>query len=94
MAKTTLTPEHTRALVHQLATNDEFRSLFESNPAAALTKLGVPEATIHGLDDKCMMPKKLGSKAVFQAANANLDAATAQLYSAFMVPAVSLDPSK
>ncbi|MBZ0221917.1 MAG: NHLP-related RiPP peptide [Dokdonella sp.] len=90
MAKTTLSTEQTRQLVHQLATNDAFRSSFETNPAKALATLGIEQAVIDGLDAKCLQPCKLGSKDVFQKANANLDEVTAQAYSSFLVPALRI----
>lgn len=90
----TMTIEQVRQMVHRFATDDEFRTLFEGNPANALAQLGVPENVIAGLDAKCLKPCKLGSKAAFQAANAELDEATAQQFASFLVPAVSLGASR
>jgi len=81
-----MTAEQVRQMIHQFAISDEFRNLFEESPAKALAKLGVSEDVIAGLDAKCLMPCKLASKAVFQAANASLDNATAQQFSSFLVP--------
>ena len=94
MSKATLTTEQVRQMVHQFATNDDFRSLFEQSPAKALAQLGISDDVIAGLDSKCMQPCKLGSKAAFQAANAELDEATAQTFASFLVPAVSLGASR
>ncbi|MBX3687995.1 MAG: NHLP-related RiPP peptide [Dokdonella sp.] len=90
MAKATLTTEQTRQLVHRLATDDAYRSRFEANPAKALAELGVDGSVIDGLDAQCLQACKLGSKDVFQKANANLDEATAQAYSSFLVPALRI----
>lgn len=83
-----MTAEQVRQMVHRFATDDDFRALFEGNPAEALAQLGVPENVIAGLDAKCLKPCKLGSKEMFQAANGALDGATAQLFSSFMIPAL------
>ena len=86
-----MTTEQVRQMVHRFATDDEFRTLFEGNPAKALAQLGVADDVIAGLDAKCLKPCKLGSKAAFQAANVELDEATAQLFSSFMIPAMSFN---
>lgn len=89
-----MTTEQVRQMVHQLATNDEFRSLFEESPAKALVQLGVSEDVIAGLDAKCLKPCKLGSKEVFQMANASLDEAAAQRFATFVVPGASFPAIK
>lgn len=85
-----MTTEQVRQMVHQFATSDEFRDLFEEDPAKALSQLGVSVDVIAELDAKCLKPCKLASKAVFQAANASLDEATAQKFSSFLVPMLSI----
>ena len=94
MSKARLTTEQVRQMVHQFATNDDFRSLYEQSPARALAQLGISDDVIAGLDSKCMQPCKLGSKAAFQAANAELDEVTAQRFASFLVPSVTLGASK
>lgn len=91
MSNTTLTTAQVRQMVHQFATNDEFRSLFEESPAKALVQLGISDEIIANLHSKCLKPCQLGSKATFQAASEKLDDESAQVFASFMVPMARLD---
>lgn len=91
MSNATLTTEQVRQMVHQFATNDEFRNLFEKTPAKALAQLGIPDDVIAGLGSKCLEPCLLGPKGAFQAASEKLDDASAQVFASFMVPMARLD---
>jgi putative modified peptide len=91
MSDATLTIEQSRRLIHELATNDGFRQRFEEKPAAALAELGIPFHTVVNLKAGCLMPRRLGSKEMFQAASRQLSDEVAQRYASFMVPTVRLD---
>lgn len=69
MTDSSLSREHSLALLHKLATDDGFRSRYEQKPAAALAELGVPHETIVNLKASCLAPANLASKEHFQAAH-------------------------
>jgi putative modified peptide len=94
MSDAVLTTEQSRKLIHELATNDSFRERFEEKPAAALVELGIPFHVVVNLNACCLIPRKLGSKEVFHAANQQLNEETAQRFASFMVPSVSMDTPK
>lgn len=90
MSDATLTIEQCRKLIHELATNDEFRRRYEDKPAAALVELGIPFHVVVNLKASCLAPKRLGSKETFLAANEQLDENLIQVYGSFRVPAVGI----
>ena len=91
MSDATLTVEQCRKLIHELATNDEFRRRYEDKPAAALVELGIPFHVVVNLKASCLTSRRLGSKEVFLAANQRLDEDMIQRYGSFRVPAVHID---
>ncbi|MCB1576754.1 MAG: NHLP-related RiPP peptide [Xanthomonadales bacterium] len=73
MADTKLSNEQAVALLRKLGSDDTFRALFESKPALALHKAGIPAETIVGLDAKCLCPRELADKSLFGDAAEKLD---------------------
>lgn len=94
MSDATLTIEQCRQLIHELATNDDFRRRYEDKPAAALVELGIPFHVVVNLKASCLASRRLGNKEIFQKANQHLDEETAQRYASFMVPSVNLRSSE
>ena len=88
MADNALSVNHYRELINQLATNDEFRQLFEKSPADALSKLGVSQDVLSGLDCACLEPKSIASKEIFAAAYKNLSDEVAARHSSMHIPSV------
>jgi putative modified peptide len=86
MADSTLSREHSLALLHKLATDDGFRSRYEQKPAAALAELGVPHETIVNLKASCLAPITLADKAHFAEAHVELTAMEAASCLEFIVP--------
>ncbi len=86
-----LSREHSLFLLHKLATDDNFRSRYEQKPAAALAELGVPLETIVNLKPACLAPVNLADKGYFQAAYAQLAAASANECLAMIWPSVKMD---
>ena len=78
MADSTLSREHSLALLHKLANDDGFRSRYEQKPAAALAELGVPHETIVNLKGSCLAPTSLAEKSHFADAHRDLSSATAE----------------
>jgi putative modified peptide len=72
-----LSREHSLALLHKLATDDDFRSRYERKPAAALAELGVPHETIVNLKAACLASTTLAEKSHFLIAHATLANASA-----------------
>lgn len=91
MADSTLTNEHSLALLHRLATDDAFRSRYEQKPAAALAEIGVPLETIVNLKASCLAPVSLAGKAYFRAAHAQLATAVADQCLTMAWPTVKMD---
>ena len=73
-----LSREHSLALLHKLATDDDFRSRYERKPAAALAELGVPHETIVNLKASCLASTSLADKAHFMSAHKKLSSASAE----------------
>jgi putative modified peptide len=69
MANSRLTHEHSLALLHKLATDDDYRRRFEENPAAALAELGTPAETVANFMASCVTSDQLASKEKFAAAH-------------------------
>lgn len=90
MSDAALTIEQCRKLIHELATNDEFRIRYEDKPAAALTELGIPFHVVVNLNANCLAPKKLPRKEVFQAASKNLTDEIVGHYASMHVPSVRI----
>lgn len=72
-----LSREHSLALLHKLAADDDFRSRYERKPAAALAELGVPLETIVNLKASCLAAQTLANKEQFRASHAQLTTAAA-----------------
>ena len=77
MADSTLSREHSLALLHKLSTDDGYRSRFEQKPAAALAEIGVPHETIVNLKASCLSATTLADKGHFVQAHQELSDATA-----------------
>lgn len=86
-----LSREHSLALLHKLATDDDFRSRYEQKPAAALAELGVPLETIVNLKASCLAPTTLADKAHFADAHSTLTNAAADRCMAMIIPSVKMD---
>jgi putative modified peptide len=86
-----LSREHSLALLHKLATDDDFRGRYEQKPAAALAEVGVPIETIVNLKASCLVPARLADKAHFTDAHEKLNSATADQCLYFMVPTAKLN---
>jgi putative modified peptide len=67
-----LTDDQTLLLLRKLASDDDFRTLFESKPAKALFDMGVPPEQIVNLNAWCLFPSKLAGKKLFEDAVAKL----------------------
>lgn len=91
MIDSKLSREHSLALLHKLATDDDFRSRFEQKPAAALAELGVPHETIVNLKASCLGPTSLTDKGHFQVAHAQLMATAADQCLKMIVPTVKMN---
>lgn len=91
MSDSTLTIEQCRKLIHELATNDEFRRRYEDKPAAALVELGIPFHVVVNLKASCLSSRQLAGKEIFQAADRKLEDESIQLFASFKVPAVWIE---
>lgn len=60
-----LTKKQGLALVQSLGADDDFRALFERDPASALLKLGLTEDEIGLLCQSCLEPCQLAPKEEF-----------------------------
>lgn len=87
-----LSREHSLALLHKLATDDDFRSRYEQKPAAALAELGVSFETIVNLKATCLAPAALADKAELSKAHAELANAAADECLMMTPPKAQLDP--
>jgi len=86
-----LSREHSLALLHKLATDDDFRGRYEQKPAAALAELGVPLETIVNLKASCLMARTLANKNHFLQAHVTLKDATAENCLDMIVPNAQLN---
>ena len=86
-----LSREHSLALLHKLATDDDFRSRYERKPAAALAELGVPHETIVNLKASCLASTSLADKAHFESAHVQLAAAATDQCLTMIIPTVKMD---
>lgn len=91
MADSTLSREHSLALLHKLSTDDGYRSRFEQKPAAALAELGVPHETIVNLNATCLAPTTLRDKGHFTEAHKQLANAAADVCVGMIPPVSRLD---
>lgn len=91
MADSTLSREHSLALLHKLSTDDGFRSRFEQKPAAALAEMGVPHETIVNLKATCLAPSTLADKTHFVQAHQELANAAAEACLSMSSPNSKLD---
>ena len=73
-----LSRKHSLALLHKLATDDNFRSRYERKPAAALAELGVPHETIVNLKAACLASTSLADKVHFSRAHKELSSSAAE----------------
>lgn len=90
MSDAVLTIEQCRKLIHELATNDDFRRRYEDKPAAALVELGIPFHVVVNLKASCLAPIKLGRKEIFQEANQKLEEESISRYASMHVPSVKI----
>ena len=86
MADSSLSREHSLALLQKLATDDGFRSRFEQKPAAALAELGVPHDTIVNLNAACLSSRTLADKDAFVDARQQLLNAGAEACIQMIIP--------
>ncbi|HEX6612288.1 MAG TPA: NHLP-related RiPP peptide [Rhodanobacteraceae bacterium] len=91
MTDSTLSREHSLALLHKLSTDDGFRSRFEQKPAAALAELGVPHETIVNLNATCLAPTTLADKAHFAQGHQQLSNAAAESCVGMITPNAQFD---
>jgi len=91
MADSSLSREHSLALLQKLSTDDGFRSRFEQKPAAALAELGVPHETIVNLKASCLSSTTLADKSHFVDAHKELANAAAECCVGMVVPNVKID---
>jgi len=91
VADSSLSREHSLALLQKLATDDDFRSRFEQKPAAALAELGVPHETIINLKASCLAPATLADKPRFIQAHQELSNAAAENCLMMVIPNAQLD---
>jgi len=92
MTDTVLNKEHGLALMHKLATDDQFRARYAAKPAAAIAELGVPLDTIVNLKAACLAPPAvLADKNTFAEAHKALAAADARACVDFHPPNHRLD---
>jgi putative modified peptide len=92
MTDSVLSKEQVSALLNKLGSDDAFRALFESKPAAALQQLGVSAETIRHLSAKCHGPCKLAEKNRFQDASKSIDDKSFLDYTTMEVPQMAIRP--
>lgn len=90
MSDAVLTIEQCRKLIHELATNDDFRRRYEDKPAAALAELGIPFHVVVNLKASCLAPIRLGKKEIFQEANKKLEEESISRYASMHIPSVRI----
>lgn len=73
MTDSVLTNDQAMALLRMLATDEEFRALFQSKPAKALFKLGVEPERIVDLKPACLCPPQIAGMKDFQQAVDRMD---------------------
>lgn len=78
------------ALICALAEDDAFRALFTSNPAAALTTLGLPAADAELLKVCCIVNQLASKEAILEAKQELQTMLTKEL--AQLVPALDASP--
>jgi len=86
-----LSREHSLALLHKLATDDDFRSRYEQKPAAVLAELGVALETIVNLKSACLASTKLAEKCHFAKAHQDLSNASVEDCLQMILPNPQLD---
>ena len=91
MADSSLSREHSLALLQKLSTDDSIRSRFEQKPVAALAELGVPHDTIVNLNASCLSSTTLADKGHFALAHQELTNAAADCCVGMIVPSVKMD---
>ncbi len=84
-----LTDKQAAELLHRLGTDREFRTLFETKPAKALFKMGVPPETIVDLNAACLCPASLASMEDFKKASVRMDSAVLQATAEMAAPKMS-----
>ena len=91
MADSSLSREHSLALLHKLYTDDGFRSRFEQKPAAALAEMGVPHDTIVNLKASCLSSTTLADKGHFAEGHKQLANAAADCCVGMITPTAKLE---
>jgi len=91
MADSSLSREHSLALLHKLSTDDGYRSRFEQKPAAALAEIGVPHETIVNLNAACLGPTTLADKSHFAQGHRQLSNAAAECCVGMITPNAKFD---
>ncbi|MGN6313318.1 MAG: NHLP-related RiPP peptide [Rhodanobacteraceae bacterium] len=91
MADSSLSREHSLALLHKLSTDDGYRSRFEQKPAAALAEIGVPHDTIVNLNAACLASTTLADKSHFAQGHRDLVGAASDRCLSMIVPSVKMD---
>ena len=90
MADATLTEKQAAELIRMLATDDDFRNLFENKPAKALFKLGIPAETIVDLNAMCLCPAALAGKSLFKEASEKMDKSVLTATTSMQTPKMSM----
>ncbi len=90
MTDSTLTRDQALALMRKLASDDDFRTLFEAKPAKALHTLGVAPEVILDLKASCLERARLVSKERFSEAVWTLDEVVLQQAAGMQPPQMTL----
>ena len=91
MTGTMLPNDQGMDLLRKLATDDEFRAAFETDPASALLKLGIDKDTVASVSEKCRESCRLAEKSAFADLVRQSDSAQFNAAMAMAVPRASLD---
>jgi putative modified peptide len=87
----TLSRDETLKLYMELASNDEFRGLYERDPKAALIDLGIEPATLAAMSSICFIPARLAPKQEFQRACERIHEEMARVGQSMAIPSLKLD---
>ena len=90
MSDIKLSKEQALELLHKMATDDAFRSSYESSPLAALKSAGIPESVMLALSTQGLGPSKLIGKDQFQSAFEQVQDDLAEVCLCHRPPSVNL----
>jgi putative modified peptide len=81
-----LTLDQAFCLLRKLGTDDDFRTRFETKPAAALTEIGLSAEEVIQLNAFCLSPVVLADKSVFMKIVDTCDREALRSVTAMIVP--------